>query len=107
MRYAGGVTGYLEVLTNETAFSAELTLVQARQTELLARSCSCMSEIMCWMQWHNSVQHKTAKSLKLLPRMDTCVVTSDQLSQLMSLSEKELCLPKQTSIRGWPRQPKS
>jgi multidrug efflux system outer membrane protein len=37
MRYTGGVTGYLEVLTNETnAFSAELTLVQARQNELLA-----------------------------------------------------------------------
>ena len=37
MRYMGGVTGYLEVLTNETnAFSAELTLVQARQNELLA-----------------------------------------------------------------------
>jgi multidrug efflux system outer membrane protein len=37
MRYTGGVTGYLEVLTNETnAFSAELTLVQARQSELLA-----------------------------------------------------------------------
>jgi multidrug efflux system outer membrane protein len=37
MRYTGGVTGYLEVLTNETnAFSAELTLVQARLNELLA-----------------------------------------------------------------------
>jgi multidrug efflux system outer membrane protein len=37
MRYNGGVTGYLEVLTNETnAFSAELGLVQARQNELLA-----------------------------------------------------------------------
>ena len=37
MRYNGGVTGYLEVLTNETnAFSAELALVQARQNELLA-----------------------------------------------------------------------
>ena len=37
LRYTGGVTGYLEVLTNETnAFSAELTLVQARQNELLA-----------------------------------------------------------------------
>jgi multidrug efflux system outer membrane protein len=37
MRYSGGVTGYLEVLTNETnAFSAELALVQARQNELLA-----------------------------------------------------------------------
>jgi multidrug efflux system outer membrane protein len=37
MRYTGGVTGYLEVLTNETnAFSAELALVQARQNELLA-----------------------------------------------------------------------
>ena len=36
MRYTGGVTGYLEVLTNETnAFSAELALVQARQNELL------------------------------------------------------------------------
>ena len=36
MRYTGGVTGYLEVLTNETnAFSAELTLVQARLNELL------------------------------------------------------------------------
>jgi outer membrane protein TolC len=32
-----GVTGYLEVLTNETnAFAAELALVQARQNELLA-----------------------------------------------------------------------
>jgi multidrug efflux system outer membrane protein len=37
MRYNGGVTGYLEVLTNETnAFSAELGLVQARLNELLA-----------------------------------------------------------------------
>jgi multidrug efflux system outer membrane protein len=37
MRYAGGATGYLEVLTNETnAFSAELALVQARENELLA-----------------------------------------------------------------------
>ncbi len=37
MRYTGGVTGYLEVLTNETnAFSAELALVQARQNELVA-----------------------------------------------------------------------
>jgi outer membrane protein, multidrug efflux system len=37
MRYTGGVTGYLEVLTNETnAFSAELGVVQARQNELLA-----------------------------------------------------------------------
>src|SRR5579864_1784492 len=37
LRYTGGVTGYLEVLTNETnAFAAELALVQARQNELLA-----------------------------------------------------------------------
>jgi outer membrane protein, multidrug efflux system len=37
MRYMGGVTGYLEVLTNETnAFSAELGLAQARLNELLA-----------------------------------------------------------------------
>jgi multidrug efflux system outer membrane protein len=37
LRYAGGVTGYLEVLTNETnAFSGELGLVQARLNELLA-----------------------------------------------------------------------
>ena len=37
MRYTGGVTGYLEVLTNETnTFSAELTVVQAHQNELLA-----------------------------------------------------------------------
>jgi outer membrane protein, multidrug efflux system len=37
MRYNGGVTGYLEVLTNETnAFSAELELVQAKLNELLA-----------------------------------------------------------------------
>jgi multidrug efflux system outer membrane protein len=37
MRYTGGVTGYLEVLTNETnAFSAELAVVQAHQNELLA-----------------------------------------------------------------------
>ena len=37
MRYTGGVTGYLEVLTNETnAFAAELALVHARQNELLA-----------------------------------------------------------------------
>jgi multidrug efflux system outer membrane protein len=36
MRYSGGVTGYLEVLTNETnAFSAELAVVQVRQNELL------------------------------------------------------------------------
>jgi len=34
MRYTGGVTGYLEVLTNETnAFSAELGLVQAQLNE--------------------------------------------------------------------------
>jgi outer membrane protein, multidrug efflux system len=37
MRYSGGVTGYLEVLTNETnAFSAELAVVQAQLNELLA-----------------------------------------------------------------------
>jgi outer membrane protein, multidrug efflux system len=37
LRYTGGATGYLEVLTNETnAFSAELGLVQARLNELLA-----------------------------------------------------------------------
>jgi multidrug efflux system outer membrane protein len=37
MRYNGGVTGYLEVLTNETnAFAAELELVQARLNETLA-----------------------------------------------------------------------
>jgi multidrug efflux system outer membrane protein len=37
MRYNGGVTGYLEVLTNETnAFSAELGLVQSQLNELLA-----------------------------------------------------------------------
>ena len=37
LRYSGGVTGYLEVLTNETnSFSAELALVQARLNELLA-----------------------------------------------------------------------
>ena len=37
MRYTGGATGYLEVLTNETnAFSAELGLAQARLSELLA-----------------------------------------------------------------------
>ncbi len=37
MRYSGGVTAYLEVLTNETnAFSAELGLVQAQLNELLA-----------------------------------------------------------------------
>jgi multidrug efflux system outer membrane protein len=37
MRYTGGVTGYLEVLTNETnAFSGELGLAQARLNELLA-----------------------------------------------------------------------
>src|SRR5260370_40679615 len=37
MRYSGGVTGYLEVLTNETnAFSAELGLTQARLNESLA-----------------------------------------------------------------------
>jgi multidrug efflux system outer membrane protein len=37
MRYNGGVTGYLEVLTNETnAFAAELGTVQAQQNELLA-----------------------------------------------------------------------
>lgn len=37
MRYNGGVTGYLEVLTNETnAFSAELGLAQAQLNELLA-----------------------------------------------------------------------
>lgn len=36
MRYSSGVTGYLEVLTNETsAFSAELGLVQTQLNELL------------------------------------------------------------------------
>jgi len=36
MRYNGGVTGYLEVLTNETnSFSAELGVVQAQLNELL------------------------------------------------------------------------
>jgi outer membrane protein, multidrug efflux system len=37
MRYNGGVTGYLEVLTNETnSFSAELGVVRAQLNELLA-----------------------------------------------------------------------
>ena len=37
MRYNGGVTGYLEVLTNETnSFSTELGLVQSQLNELLA-----------------------------------------------------------------------
>jgi multidrug efflux system outer membrane protein len=37
MRYSGGVTGYLEVLTNETnAFNAELGLVEAQLNEYLA-----------------------------------------------------------------------
>ena len=37
MRYQGGATGYLEVLTNETnSFEAELGLAQARLDELLA-----------------------------------------------------------------------
>jgi multidrug efflux system outer membrane protein len=37
MRYRGGVTSYLEVLTNETNyFSAELSLTQAQLNELLA-----------------------------------------------------------------------
>jgi outer membrane protein, multidrug efflux system len=37
MRYRGGVTSYLEVLTNETNyFSAELSLTQAQRNELLA-----------------------------------------------------------------------
>jgi outer membrane protein, multidrug efflux system len=37
MRYTGGVTGYLEVLTNETnAFNAELELVQGQLNEFLA-----------------------------------------------------------------------
>jgi multidrug efflux system outer membrane protein len=37
MRYNGGVTGYLEVLTNETnAFTAELELVQAQLNESIA-----------------------------------------------------------------------
>jgi multidrug efflux system outer membrane protein len=37
MRYNGGVTGYLEVLTNETnAFNAELELVQAQLNEYLS-----------------------------------------------------------------------
>ncbi len=37
MRYSGGVTSYLEVLTNDTNyFSAELNLVQAQLNELLA-----------------------------------------------------------------------
>jgi hypothetical protein len=38
MHYSGGVTGPLEVLTNETnAFSAHLDLVQACLNEVLAR----------------------------------------------------------------------
>jgi multidrug efflux system outer membrane protein len=37
LRYSGGVTGYLEVLTNETnAFSTELGVVQAQLNEFLA-----------------------------------------------------------------------
>ena len=37
IRYSGGVSAYLEVLTNETnAFSAELEVVQAQLDELLA-----------------------------------------------------------------------
>jgi outer membrane protein, multidrug efflux system len=37
MRYRGGVTSYLEVLTNDTNyFSAELGLAQAQLNELLA-----------------------------------------------------------------------
>jgi multidrug efflux system outer membrane protein len=37
IRYKGGVTSYLEVLTNETNyFSAELNLAQAQANELLA-----------------------------------------------------------------------
>ena len=37
LRYSGGVSSYLEVLTNETNyFSAELGLVQAQLDELLA-----------------------------------------------------------------------
>jgi multidrug efflux system outer membrane protein len=37
MRYNGGVTGYLEALTNETnTFSADSGLVQAQLNELLA-----------------------------------------------------------------------
>jgi multidrug efflux system outer membrane protein len=37
LRYTGGATGYLEVLTNETnAFAAELELVEAQLNELLA-----------------------------------------------------------------------
>jgi multidrug efflux system outer membrane protein len=36
MRYKGGATNYLEVLTNETnAFNAELGLAQAQLNELL------------------------------------------------------------------------
>ena len=37
LRYSGGVSSYLEVLTNDTNyFSAELVLVQAQLDELLA-----------------------------------------------------------------------
>ena len=37
LRYKGGATSYLEVLTSETNyFSAELSLAQARSGELLA-----------------------------------------------------------------------
>ena len=37
LRYSGGATSYLEVLTNDTNyFSAELVLVQAQLNELLA-----------------------------------------------------------------------
>ncbi len=37
MRYEGGYSGYLEVLTNQTSlFSGELTLASAREEEMLS-----------------------------------------------------------------------
>jgi multidrug efflux system outer membrane protein len=49
MRYNGGVTGYLEVLTNETnAFAAELELVQAQLNETLALVQLYQSLGGCW-----------------------------------------------------------
>ena len=52
MRYNGGVTGYLEVLTNETnAFSTELGLVQAQLNELLAVVQLYQALGGGWQQW--------------------------------------------------------
>src|SRR5258708_39518850 len=66
MRYTGGVTGYLEVLTNETnAFSAELALVQARQNELLAPVQFYEALGGGWQQWGDHAARSSVRGYRL------------------------------------------